>query len=126
MRWVTMLGLLTISWTLCYEEQFYLIAGLLRRWYFPGVALVTLFVFACPIRPPGFFFDGLWLHFAAGVAACADSVGVVANTGAKINAKTNAKTNAETVDMAVDRSRGARAKADTAFLRGESLKSPKG
>jgi len=63
-----MIGLLTITWTLCYEEQFYLVAGLLRRWYFPGVALVTALVLAWPYPVVGFFFDGLWLHFAAGVA----------------------------------------------------------
>jgi peptidoglycan/LPS O-acetylase OafA/YrhL len=62
-----MLGLLTISWTLCYEEQFYLIAGLLRRWFFPGVALVTIGVLAWRWPLSGCFFDGLWLHFAAGV-----------------------------------------------------------
>lgn len=62
-----MLGLIGISWTLCYEEQFYLLAGILRRWYFPGVALVTILVLAWPWPLAGFFFDGLWLHFAAGV-----------------------------------------------------------
>jgi len=74
-------------WTLCYEEQFYLIAGLLLllvpRWFFAGVAavsaVVALNLFALPtvagfdpnrLRLPwsGFFFDGLWLAFAAGVA----------------------------------------------------------
>ncbi len=74
-------------WTLCYEEQFYLLAGLLLalvpRWYFAGVAVVSAVValnvstlptvggfdpnrFRLPL--PGFFFDGLWLAFAAGVA----------------------------------------------------------
>lgn len=73
-------------WTLCYEEQFYLLAGLLLlavpRWFFAGVAVVTAAV-ALNVVPlptvagfdlnrlrlplPGFFFDGLWLAFAAGV-----------------------------------------------------------
>lgn len=74
-------------WTLCYEEQFYLIAGLLvllvPRHFFGGVAAVSVVVLvnqsALPtvagydlnrLRLPysGFFFDGLWLAFAAGVA----------------------------------------------------------
>jgi peptidoglycan/LPS O-acetylase OafA/YrhL len=77
-------------WTLCYEEQFYLVVGLLltlsRRALFPAVGLVTALVFLNVAnlnallgdrigvnlnayqRPlPGFFFDGLWLVFAAGV-----------------------------------------------------------
>ncbi len=73
-------------WTLCYEEQFYLIAGGLLfavpRWFFAGVAVVSALVAAnlsaLPmvagfdlnrLRLPwnGFFFDGLWLAFAAGV-----------------------------------------------------------
>lgn len=77
-------------WTLCYEEQFYAVVGLIvfaaRRWLFPAVAVVTAVVFANSTdlgsvsalvgtdlsayqRPlPGCFFDGLWLTFAAGVA----------------------------------------------------------
>jgi peptidoglycan/LPS O-acetylase OafA/YrhL len=68
------------AWTLCYEEQFYAIAGLLlvlapRRW-FEGVGVVTLgvvlYFFARKLRPDlpyaGFFFDGSWLLFAAGAA----------------------------------------------------------
>jgi len=74
-------------WTLCYEEQFYLIAGLLLwlvpRWFFAGVAVVSAGVLANIANWPmvagfdlnrlrlpwnGFFFDGLWLAFAAGVA----------------------------------------------------------
>ncbi len=77
-------------WTLCYEEQFYLVVGLIvtlaRRWLFPIVALVTAVVALNVLdlnsligdrveidlnayrRPlPGFFFDGLWLAFAAGI-----------------------------------------------------------
>jgi peptidoglycan/LPS O-acetylase OafA/YrhL len=66
-------------WTLCYEEQFYLVVGLIlavaRRWFFPAVALVTAAVLVnlspanpVPVRVPGVFLDGLWLLFAAGVA----------------------------------------------------------
>lgn len=66
-------------WTLCYEEQFYLVVGLLlvvaRRWFFPGVWMVTglvLFNLSAlnpyPVRVAGTFLDGLWLAFAAGVA----------------------------------------------------------
>ena len=78
-------------WTLCYEEQFYavvaLAVALARRWLFAALGAVTAAVFLnvgdpatmlpadpaalvtrlqCPLR--GFFFDGLWLPFAAGVA----------------------------------------------------------
>lgn len=67
------------AWTLCYEEQFYLVTGLLialrPRAFFPGVALVTaatlIIVVATPLAASpirGFFFDGSWLLFAAGVA----------------------------------------------------------
>jgi peptidoglycan/LPS O-acetylase OafA/YrhL len=70
--------LLGQAWTLCYEEQFYLVAGaaliLAPRRYFLGTALVTVAVLAivtlAPIlhlRVDGFFFDGYWLAFAAGV-----------------------------------------------------------
>jgi len=70
-------------WTLCYEEQFYILVGLIvltmRRWLFPALAAVTALVFLnildlgpalAPYQLPrrGFFFDGLWLAFAAGVA----------------------------------------------------------
>jgi peptidoglycan/LPS O-acetylase OafA/YrhL len=76
-------------WTLCYEEQFYLVATLLilvsKRRFFTGIVLVTFGVFCIAfdwksIGGPdwldfksseakflGFFFDGLWLSFAAGV-----------------------------------------------------------
>jgi peptidoglycan/LPS O-acetylase OafA/YrhL len=63
------------AWTLCYEEQFYFITGTVllisRRWFFPGIALVSVATAAAavwggPIN--GFFFDGSWLLFAAGVA----------------------------------------------------------
>lgn len=66
-------------WTLCYEEQFYLVVGLIllvtRRWFFPGVWLVTGLVLfnmsvlnPFPVRVVGAFTDGLWFAFAAGVA----------------------------------------------------------
>ncbi|MEQ1869554.1 MAG: acyltransferase [Vicinamibacterales bacterium] len=66
------------AWTLCYEEQFYAVCGLLLvlcpRRFFAGAALVTLGVaivaaagtaWHWPID--GFFFDGGWLQFAFGV-----------------------------------------------------------
>jgi peptidoglycan/LPS O-acetylase OafA/YrhL len=67
------------SWTLCYEEQFYVVCGLILlaapRRFFLGAAVVTALT-ACltplafvdagfSIR--GFFFDGRWLLFATGV-----------------------------------------------------------
>jgi peptidoglycan/LPS O-acetylase OafA/YrhL len=78
-------------WSLCYEEQFYLVVGLVlvaaRRWLFPALAAVTALVLlnVCDLNAlagdrlgvdlnryrwpaPGFFVDGLWLPFAAGVA----------------------------------------------------------
>ncbi len=65
-------------WSLCYEEQFYLVIGLLvalaPRWLFPataavtaGVGLLVVGAVRCPFPTDGFFFDGLWLPFAAGV-----------------------------------------------------------
>lgn len=67
------------AWTLCYEEQFYLICGLLLflapskffkhiAWITAGVALVLV----CSLYYPkwntqGFFFDGRWFLFAVGV-----------------------------------------------------------
>jgi peptidoglycan/LPS O-acetylase OafA/YrhL len=70
---------LTPSWTLCYEEQFYAVCGLLilfmpRRFFSGalGVSILTAAGFAMSIASPavhvhGFFFDGGWLMFAAGV-----------------------------------------------------------
>ncbi len=66
-------------WTLCYEEQFYLVSGLLvavvPRWLFPATLVVTLFVvlklsgaITLPFDSDGTFLDGLWLAFAAGGA----------------------------------------------------------
>lgn len=65
-------------WTLCYEEQFYFVTGLAvvlapRRLFavVGGVSVVVFLILADLIRPPfaidGFFFDGSWLEFAAGV-----------------------------------------------------------
>lgn len=66
------------SWTLCYEEQFYLVTGLLlfacSKRFFSAMVVVTVGAivareaakyFGVPIG--GFFFDGHWLVFAAGV-----------------------------------------------------------
>ncbi|HVW03329.1 MAG TPA: acyltransferase [Planctomycetaceae bacterium] len=63
--------LLGQAWTLCYEEQFYAITGLLLwccpRRFFRGAALVSLFVLlVSPVAPHGTFADGYWLQFAAG------------------------------------------------------------
>jgi peptidoglycan/LPS O-acetylase OafA/YrhL len=66
----------TVSWTLCYEEQFYAVVGLLLvlapRRFFLGGALVTAITVAIQYLVParaveGFFFDGYWVHFAAGI-----------------------------------------------------------
>jgi peptidoglycan/LPS O-acetylase OafA/YrhL len=67
------------AWTLCYEEQFYAITGVLL-WLMPsrfflGSILVTIgcatmltlhAAFGVPVD--GFFFDGNWFMFAAGMA----------------------------------------------------------
>jgi peptidoglycan/LPS O-acetylase OafA/YrhL len=66
------------AWTLCYEEQFYLVMGVLilaiPRRLFAGTALVTVGVIAAQfvasrfhLHTAGFFFDGYWLDFAAGI-----------------------------------------------------------
>lgn len=66
-------------WTLCYEEQFYLVTGLAvvfapRRVFAvlagvsAGVFLIVVDVIRLPFAHAGFFFDGAWLEFAAGVA----------------------------------------------------------
>ena len=66
------------AWSLCYEEQFYLICGLLlaisRRRFFLGAGILSALVFAAGIvnalfgvRDSGFFFDGRWLMFALGI-----------------------------------------------------------
>ena len=66
------------AWTLCYEEQFYAVTGVLlaisRNRFFSGAALATVFtgammagraLWSWPID--GYFFDGAWLLFAGGV-----------------------------------------------------------
>jgi peptidoglycan/LPS O-acetylase OafA/YrhL len=66
------------DWTLCYEEQFYAVTGLLlllsRRYFFSGVILVTVATVvimrvcaATGANVNGWFFDGYWLTFAAGM-----------------------------------------------------------
>jgi peptidoglycan/LPS O-acetylase OafA/YrhL len=66
------------AWTLCYEEQFYAVCGILLflwpRRYFLAAAVVTAAVAAialtaASLRLPidGFFFDGGWLQFALGI-----------------------------------------------------------
>lgn len=62
-------------WTLCYEEQFYGVVGLVllfaRRFFFTAFAVISLLVFAALFQTfaniQGFFFDGMWLMFAAGI-----------------------------------------------------------
>ena len=73
------LKLLGPSWTLCYEEQFYFICGIIialaPRRFFSGIAVVTAITLAVMTLPywypavalEGFFFDGRWLLFASGV-----------------------------------------------------------
>jgi peptidoglycan/LPS O-acetylase OafA/YrhL len=79
------------SWTLCYEEQFYAVVGVIllvaRRWFYPSVAAVTALTYLnvtdlnalvgsrlgldlnrFQFAAPGTFISGLWLAFAAGVA----------------------------------------------------------
>jgi peptidoglycan/LPS O-acetylase OafA/YrhL len=66
------------AWTLCYEEQFYALTGLIlllapRRFFAAGLALSTGVVIAAVacrrqnIATDGYFFDGSWLTFAAGM-----------------------------------------------------------
>lgn len=70
--------LLLNTWTLCYEEQFYFVTGLLiflsaRRFFFSaaivtGLALVARHVFdIAGLSVHGLFFDGHWLMFAMGL-----------------------------------------------------------
>jgi peptidoglycan/LPS O-acetylase OafA/YrhL len=67
------------TWTLCYEEQFYFVAGVLLlvmpRRFFAGAVAITLLVLGLYVAPwtdkqkalAGFFLDGSWLMFAAGI-----------------------------------------------------------
>lgn len=68
------------TWTLCYEEQFYAMAGLMlllaSRRYFSAALVVTVLTLAIrhlcranDVKIVGFFFDGHWLLFAAGLFA---------------------------------------------------------
>jgi peptidoglycan/LPS O-acetylase OafA/YrhL len=68
------------AWTLCYEEQFYLVVGLLLmlapRYMFVGAALISLGCVGSNLAMSrwdlpiaGFFFDGSWLMFGAGMLA---------------------------------------------------------
>jgi peptidoglycan/LPS O-acetylase OafA/YrhL len=72
--------LLRHAWSLCYEEQFYAVCGLAlflsRKWFFGVLALLTLAVAGSSVLQlrcghieavQGFFFDGRWLQFAAGL-----------------------------------------------------------
>ena len=66
------------AWTLCYEEQFYAACGLILflvpRHFFRGLAALTAVVAVIFVTTQvnrnyaltGFFFDGMWLLFAAG------------------------------------------------------------
>ena len=80
------------AWTLCYEEQFYFVVGVILlvspQRYFLAASLITLFSVAARISlgaaaTSGFFFDGYWLLFAAGILVyystnhCGRSVRVV-------------------------------------------------
>jgi peptidoglycan/LPS O-acetylase OafA/YrhL len=67
------------SWTLCYEEQFYLVMGCVllaaRRRFFLGIVVASLLSLGAwliarwvNVAIDGFFFDGKWFQFAAGVA----------------------------------------------------------
>jgi peptidoglycan/LPS O-acetylase OafA/YrhL len=66
------------TWTLCYEEQFYLVTGVLlaffARRFFHVVAWLTVAVLVARHAGPwiglaseGFFWDGHWVMFAAGI-----------------------------------------------------------
>ena len=69
-------ALLPHSWTLCYEEQFYALVGLVlicaRRLFFLALGILTLIVgilllFPAPgVSTEGLFLDGRWLMFASG------------------------------------------------------------
>jgi peptidoglycan/LPS O-acetylase OafA/YrhL len=65
--------LLGPAWTLCYEEQFYALTGLLLlipKWFFfgaAGITAITIFSNHWSLGPTGLFLDGKWLEFAAGM-----------------------------------------------------------
>ena len=63
------------AWSLCYEEQFYAVTGLLlllfRRHFFAGSVVITILTIAAkksPLYLTGAFWDGYWLMFASGIA----------------------------------------------------------
>jgi peptidoglycan/LPS O-acetylase OafA/YrhL len=70
---------LTPAWTLGYEEQFYAVCGVAillgRKRFYPFLGVLSALVLAIvvisnavfPLPVDGFFFDGRWLMFAAGV-----------------------------------------------------------
>lgn len=73
-------SLTEVSWTLCYEVQFYVVCGVLLaicpRSFFAGVAVITLplvllFLVDSTTGPShrlrGSFLDGRWLQFAMGI-----------------------------------------------------------
>jgi len=66
------------AWSLCYEEQFYIVCGLLLflapHAFFRGARYISFGVLALAgsaaclrLSIPGFFFDGRWLMFALGI-----------------------------------------------------------
>lgn len=68
------------SWTLCYEEQFYFVTGLIllfaRKFLFAAAILISVTVIAGSIfishyddKTRGFFFNLYWLAFGAGILA---------------------------------------------------------
>lgn len=72
------LFVLNTAWTLCYEEQFYFVCGLVLSvvpgFFFAGIVIVTLAALPLSVLNwsgavvlQGFFFDGYWFQFAAGV-----------------------------------------------------------
>lgn len=72
--------ILPITWTLCYEEQFYALAGVILftapRRIFLGAAVMTALAIAIKIATKlagihleGLVFDGRWLLIAAGILA---------------------------------------------------------
>ncbi|MFM2096481.1 MAG: hypothetical protein RIS70_3605 [Planctomycetota bacterium] len=69
---------LGVAWTLCYEEQFYALAGvilwLMPRRIFTGAILITVVAislriacYALNLRTDGLFWNGRWLQFVAGI-----------------------------------------------------------
>ncbi len=66
------------SWTLCYEEQFYAVVGLIlavsSRHFFLSAIVISfatviarIVASALAVNIDGFFFDGMWLLFAEGI-----------------------------------------------------------